>query len=525
MALTGCSSAALTFLLLAATLVASSAYSSPWPLPVNLTVLGGASSVASVSPTFAFTCDASPGCSPVACTHAIVQGAFVRYEARMRPPAGAAAAQSPVLAPATHAAAGPYWWRLPGADCDGHQYDLGASCDGANISACELACEARSGCAGFNTHGVMKNAQCGPPSSILPGAGCNGCVDLYLLRSSPEPPPGVLTGVSVCIASGNDALGPGVDEGYELAAPNAGVGTLRAGTMYGAMHGMETLAQLLDIYGVSPDTRQIAGAPIIVVDTPRWEYRGVLIDSARHFLPVSTVKHIIDGLAYNKLSILHWHLVDSCSFPCGSVTYPELAAAGAYDPSAIYSVADLAGVVAYAKARGVRVLPEWDVPGHGDWGKGIPAIMGCEDVLDPTNDLTYEVLSRFLGEMASIFSEPWMFLGGDEVNYRCWDSNPSIAAWLAAHHMTSADLQQYFWEQMAARVLPGLGKTIGVWEADNLQIDLSSLPAGAFVNVYQSLATANKTVQAGKTTVVSLAGDWWCVSSVAVLAGWVCACV
>lgn len=75
-----------------------------------------------------------------------------------------------------------------------------------------------------------------------------------------------------------------------------------------------------------------------------------------------------------------------------------------------------------------------------------------------------------------------------------------------AHNMTSAELQQYFWQQMAARVLPTLNRTIGVWEADNLQIDLSSLPAGAFVNVYQSLATANRTVMANKTTVVSLAG-------------------
>ena len=89
------------------------------------------------------------------------------------------------------------------------------------------------------------------------------------------------------------------------------------------------------------------------------------------------------------------------------------------------------------------------------------------------------------------------------------DANANISAWLKAHDMTSADLQQYFWQQMAVRVLPGLNKTIGVWEADALQINLTSLPRSSFVNVYQSLATANKTVSANKTTVVSLAGDWW----------------
>ena len=428
----------------------------------------------------------------------------------MRPPPGAAAAPPPPPAPARAATgAGGFWWRFPGADCDGAQYDLGRSCDGADVGACEAACAALPGCAGFNTHGVMKNASCGPAGSVLPGAGCGGCVDLYLLRAAPEPPAGTLTGVAVCLGSGDDALGPGTDESYTLRAPNDGVGALAAPTMFGALHGLETLAQLLDIYGVSPAARVIAQAPILVDDAPRFEYRGLLIDSARHFLPVAAIKRTVDALAYSKLNLLHWHIVDSSAFPCGSRVYPQLAAKGAYDPSAVYSVEDLADVVAYAKARGVRVLPEWDVPGHGKWGAGIPEIMGCADVLDPTIDETYTVLANFLGEMGTIFTDPYLFLGGDEVDASCWDRNPSIAAWLAAHNMTSSQLQQYFWEQMALRVLPSLNKTIGVWEADNVQIDLSSLPAGAFVNVYQSLDTANKTVVGGKTTVVSLAGDWW----------------
>ena len=167
-------------------------------------------------------------------------------------------------------------------------------------------------------------------------------------------------------------------------------------------------------------------------------------------------------------------------------------------------------MVAYARARGVRVLPEWDVPGHGDWS-GIPGIMGCSDVLDPTQDGTYEALSVFLGEMGGIFTDEWMFLGGDEVDFTCWDRNPAIAAWLHAHGMTSSQLQQYFWQQLEARVLPQLNKTIGVWEADALQISLGSLAQGMFVNVYQSLETSNRTVWANKTTVVSIAGNWWCV--------------
>jgi hypothetical protein len=105
------------------------------------------------------------------------------------------------------------------------------------------------------------------------------------------------------------------------------------------------------------------------------------------------------------------------------------------------AAADMRAVVAYAKARGVRVLPEWDVPGHGSWGAGIPALMGCPDVLDPTQDFTYDTLRAFLVEMTGIFEDAWLFLGGDEVDYTCWDANPTIAAWLKAHGMTSSQVR------------------------------------------------------------------------------------
>jgi hexosaminidase len=303
------------------------------------------------------------------------------------------------------------------------------------------------------------------------------------------------------------------------------VGSLNATTMFGALRGLETLAQLLDLYGVATTARQISHAPVHVSDAPRFSYRGLLIDSGRHFLPVASIKAVIDAMAYNKLNVLHWHIVDASAFPCGSVAFPELAAQGAYDPSAIYSVEDLADVVAYAKARAVRVLPEWDVPGHGRWG-AVPGIMGCSDVLDPTADKTYEFLATFLGEMAGIFEEKWMFLGGDEVDSTCWDQNPKIAAWLRDHAMNSSQLQQYFWRQLEARVLPGLNKTIGVWEADGLQISLDSLAQGMFVNVYQGLETSNKTVWANKTTVLSIAGDWWYLDQLGCggyhQSGWTC---
>ena len=123
-------------------------------------------------------------------------------------------------------------------------------------------------------------------------------------------------------------------------------------------------------------------------------------------------------------------------------------------------------------------MPEWDVPGHGSWGFGKPEVMGCDDVLDPTQDATYDFLNAFFGEMMTIFPDEYVFLGGDEVDHTCWDANPAIAAWLAARNMTSAELEQYFWRQVTARVLPAslAGRTVSIWEADGLQVDPTTLP-------------------------------------------------
>ena len=123
--------------------------------------------------------------------------------------------------------------------------------------------------------------------------------------------------------------------------------------------------------------------------------------------------------------------------PCCFV-WLELAEKGAYDRRAIYSPDDMRGLVAYAHERGVRIMIEFDVPGHGSWGKGMPELMGCEVVLDPTQNSTYTFLRDFLSEMADIFTDEYMFLGGDEVQTSCWDANKRIASWLKVHHLEGA---------------------------------------------------------------------------------------
>ena len=235
-----------------------------------------------------------------------------------------------------------------------------------------------------------------------------------------------------------------------------------------------------------------------------------------------------------KLNVIHWHLVDATSFATCSELFPALCAEGAYPnkysadvdhssptrnvTKAKYTPADLRELVAFAKSYGVRIQPEWDMPGHGSWGMGMPELVtsSCSSALDVTRPELYTFLRSFLGEMGAIFSEEFLFLGGDELSTSCFDDSPSVAAWMKAKGLDASSTQQFFWQQMTAKVFPHLNKTISVWRADdpNRGAFASNLPTGSVMNVYQSLKTAwQQTLPAGTKTVVSMAGDRWYLDS------------
>jgi hexosaminidase len=196
-----------------------------------------------------------------------------------------------------------------------------------------------------------------------------------------------------------------------------------------------------------------------------------------------------------------------------SKTYPQLAEEGAYlYPEAAYSVADMKKVVAYGRARGVRVMPEWDVPGHGSWGFGVPEVMitdgPCTDTMDPTKQETYDFLSTFLQEMVTIFPDAYLFLGGDEVQTSCFTESPSVSAWMAANDIADGvALQSYFWQQVTAQVMPALNRTLGVWMADDGIPYPEDLPAGSFGNVWQSQSMTAPVIDRGAKVVLS--GPWY----------------
>ena len=180
--------------------------------------------------------------------------------------------------------------------------------------------------------------------------------------------------LTIEVASDSENLQYGTDESYTLTVPNitgSNTGSLFAKTVYGAIRGLETFSQLV-IYNFTLQHYQTSSC--IILDEPRFKHRGLMIDTSRHFQTTESIKHVIDSMAYAKFNTLHWHLVDEQSFPYESKAYPKLWD-GSYTNYERFSQNDVTDVVQHAKYHGVRVIPEFDMPGHANsWCVGYPNI-------------------------------------------------------------------------------------------------------------------------------------------------------
>ena len=309
------------------------------------------------------------------------------------------------------------------------------------------------------------------------------------------PSTGVLSSVQVTLASNDEDLSFNVSEAYSLDVSGA-AGTLEADTLYGALRGLETLSQLAEYV---PASGSVIVRVARIVDAPRFPHRGALVDTSRHFIPVGTLLAFVDAMAYNKLNVLHWHGVDDQSFPWQSVTFPALSARGAWGglPSHTYSPEAVQQVIAYARARGVRVMVEFDTPGHTtSWGLGQPnfttpcyfpngSLTGTTGPVNPTLDSTYAFLAALYAEVAATFPDTYMHIGGDEVSFACWASNPSINQWMAANGFAPGDyagLESYY-VQKNLQLVAAAGKRAVGWQ--ELFDNHLKLAAGTVVNVWK----------------------------------------
>jgi hexosaminidase len=270
----------------------------------------------------------------------------------------------------------------------------------------------------------------------------------------------------------------GDDESYGLTV-SPGSARLSADAPLGVLRGLETFLQLVEQNRISPGAAPNPGFSVPALslsDKPRFPWRGLSLDVSRHFIPVDGIRRTIDGLAAVKLNVLHWHLSDDQGFRVESKRFPRLQQLGS--DGLFYTQAEIRGIVAYAAARGVRIVPEFDMPGHStSWFPGYPKLATgagpfqivrehgiLTAVIDPTSEYTYKFLDAFIGEMARLFPDEYFHIGGDEVNPKKWNSEPHVVAFMAKHDLADTAALHAYFNQRVLKIVTKHGKHMEGWD-------------------------------------------------------------
>jgi hexosaminidase len=260
------------------------------------------------------------------------------------------------------------------------------------------------------------------------------------------------------------------DESYRLTVTPMGA-RLDGPNPLGVLRGMETFLQLIDLDGTG------FGVPAVTIeDHPRFPWRGLMLDAARHWMPLADVKRTLDGMAAVKLNVFHWHLSENQGFRIESKRFRKLQEMGS--DGEYYTQDQARDVIAYARDRGIRVIPEFDMPGHSTaWFVGYPGLASAlvpyqierqwgifDPAMDPTREEVYQFLDAFVGEMAALFPDEYFHIGGDEVNGKQWEANPAIREFMRAHDIKSNEqLQAHFTRRVQVIVAKHGKKMIG-WD-------------------------------------------------------------
>lgn len=295
------------------------------------------------------------------------------------------------------------------------------------------------------------------------------------------------------------------DESYTLIATASSI-HIQAATTTGALRALETIVQL-----VQPSGSGYVLPSVTVQDAPRFRWRGLMIDCGRHFEPLDVLKRNIDAMAAVKLNVFHWHLTEDQGFRMESKLFPKLTARGS--DGLFYTQDDARELVRYARDRGIRVVPEFEMPGHstawlvaypelasGTRPDGIRREFGISQVaIDPTREETYRFIEKFLREMTSIFPDRYMHIGGDETPASDWKINPQILAFMKAHHLHDNEALQAYFNQRILAILNKLDRRMVGWD----EIFNPALPKDVVVQSWRGEASLAKAAQQGYQGVLS----------------------
>jgi hexosaminidase len=297
----------------------------------------------------------------------------------------------------------------------------------------------------------------------------------------------------------------GEDESYILDVSTASA-RIRAATPLGALHGLQTFLQLVD---VSPDG--FAAASVTIQDKPRFPWRGLMIDSARHFIPVDVIRRNLDGMEAVKMNVFHWHLSENQGFRAESRKFPKLHGLGS--DGLYYTQEEIVDLIAYARDRGIRVVPEFDMPGHSTaWFVGHPELASgkgpyeierrwgiFDPAMDPTNEKVYKFLDELIDEMARIFPDHYFHIGGDEVNGKEWDANPKIQAFMKEHGLKNNDALQAYFSGRVQKLVVKHGKIVVGWD----EVLVPGVPKDIVIQSWRGQASLAQAAKQGYRGILS----------------------
>lgn len=297
----------------------------------------------------------------------------------------------------------------------------------------------------------------------------------------------------------------GEDESYNLIITPHKI-YLKADNDLGALHGFQTLLQLVSI-----DSLGYYFPSILINDKPRFPWRGLLIDVSRHFEPVDVIKRNLDGMAAVKMNVFHWHLTDDQGFRVQSKIFPKLTELGS--DGKFYTQAQIKDIVKYAADRGIRVVPEFDIPGHStSWLVAYPNLASApgpykierkfgvfDPTFDPTNENTYKFFDKFFGEMAKLFPDEYVHIGGDENNGKQWRANSKIQEFMKKHNIANVhDLQTYF-NKRILKILTKYHKKMIGWD----EILQPNMPKSIVIQSWRGISSMVKAAKEGYKSILS----------------------
>jgi hexosaminidase len=287
----------------------------------------------------------------------------------------------------------------------------------------------------------------------------------------------------------------GEDESYSLEVTSSGA-KLNAANPLGVLRGLQTFLQLV---AVTPEG--FAAPAVSIEDHPRFPWRGLMIDVSRHFVPLDVLKRNIDGMEAVKMNVFHWHLSENQGFRIESKRFPKLHQLGS--DGDYYTQQEVRDFISYARDRGIRVVPEFDMPGHSTaWFVGYPGIASgsgpyaierkwgvFDPAMDPTSERTYKLLDELIEEMSKVFPDHYFHIGGDEVNGKEWDANAKIQEFKKSHNLKSNQELQAYFSQRVQKIVSRHGKAVVGWD----EVFIPGVPKDIVIQSWrgqQSLAAA-----------------------------------